>query len=113
MQGINEMADEKYEDARFEGLLRMLARKNSIPNVEYEDFRHDVFLEALESYAETDKDYDRAAYRVARKYGRVLEAQRDPDGNILKYSFDENRDRYFDDIDGRYNSPLWEDMNII
>ena len=111
----NVKAENKYEDPRFHRLMNMLARKNSIPNEELEDYYQDVFLEAIESCAESEDDYKRVAYRVARRYGRILKAQRDIEGNVIQYSFDENRDslRYFDDIDDRYDSPLWEDVNIV
>ena len=80
---------ELYTNARFDKLLQLLGNKNSISSIE--DFKQDVFLEALESEARTRKDVEQCAQRVAKRYSAVHAC---------------------DDID-EPASILWEDNHLI
>ena len=103
--------EDLYFSESFENLLKMLSRKARVKIVDYEDFKQDVFLEILDSNIDDRKGADRVAKRVAQRWNREYESSLDNQGNVLRYSYNDNIDSYFDDIDGKRESPLWEDNN--
>ena len=65
---MNLNVDDLYYSDTFQFFLDRLAYKTGI--LDRDDFKHDVFVEILESDADTNLLCKRAARRIAYQYGR-------------------------------------------
>lgn len=97
-----------YKDKDYETLLKMLSRKASLTE-DYEDFKQEVFVELCEYECSGRREADTIAKRVAQRLYRERQLLFDEMGNKLDYSYDDDRDFWREDIDGRCRSVLWED----
>ena len=104
--------EDLYKDKYYEKLLMMLARKATLMD-SYEDFKQEVFVELCEYECSSRKDADTIAKRVVQRLYRESIKGLDENGDTRRYSYDENRDYWRGDIDGRCRSVLWEDNHIV
>ena len=101
-----------YTDKKFNDLLKMLARKKSLTE-DFEDLRQEVFVELCEYECQSRKAADGIAQRVTQRLYRERLKGIDENGDARRYSYDENRDYWRGDIDGKCRSVLWEDNHIV
>ena len=101
-----------YTNKRFNNLLKMLAKKKTLMD-DYEDFKQSVFVDICEYECKTRVNAEKCAQKVAQKMYRERELLFDDEGNSLRYSFDEDRDSWNNDIDGNSSSVLWEDNHRV
>ena len=103
--------EELYLNDSFNNLLIKIANRRKIEY--FDDFKQDVFFEILDCNYSNMRDYKRAADRVSYRYCKEYEAKFSKSGDKLFYSYEDGRDSYKNDIDGKRESILWEDNHVV